>query len=185
MVGLMHACPVSDPAATALPSAGDTSGEPDLRARVRAVVAAHTGERGALLPILHDLQGEFGYVPPGAVPLLAGELNLSRADVHGVLTFYRDFRSEPPGRTIVRLCRAEACQSVGAEALVAAVEERFGAPVGATTADGAVTLAEVYCLGNCALGPSASIDGVVVGRAGVDRLAALVAERAGAAGASG
>src|ERR1041384_5608705 len=100
--------------------------EPGFTDRVRAVVDAHRGDRGALLPILHGLQAEFGYVGQEMVPILARELNISRADVHGVITFYTDFRAEPAGRTVVRLCRAEACQSVGAERLVAHAEQGVG-----------------------------------------------------------
>ncbi len=147
-------------------------GSPDDR--TRAVVAAHRGEPGALLPVLRAVQAEFGYVPDEAVPVLAEELNLSRADVHGVLSFYRDFRREPPGRCHVRLCRAEACQSVGAEAVVTALEERLGQRMGTTGADGAVTLDEVFCLGNCALGPAAQVDGRLLGRVDAPRLAAIV-----------
>jgi formate dehydrogenase subunit gamma len=148
---------------------------PDVEARTRAAVAPHRGLRGPLLPVLHAVQAEFGWIPAEAVPVVADELNLSRADVHGVVTFYADFRREPAGRSTVRLCRAEACQAVGAQALVEAVEARFAVKVGATSADGEVTLEEVFCLGNCALGPSASVDGAVVGRASVQRLGALVA----------
>ena len=103
--------------------------------RVRGVVEAHRGERGALLPILHHLQREFGWIDPQVVPVLADELNLSRADVHGVISFYTDFRSEPAGTTTVKICRAEACQSVGAERLVADAEQVFGVKVGQTTPD--------------------------------------------------
>lgn len=142
--------------------------------RVRALVAAHRGDRGALLPILHRIQDEFGYVDSDVVPVLAAELNISRADVHGVVTFYTDFRAEPAGRTVVRLCRAEACQSVGAEALVAYAERTLGVKVGQTTPDGSVTLEQVFCLGNCALGPAGQIDERLHGRLTPARLDALV-----------
>jgi formate dehydrogenase subunit gamma len=141
-----------------------------LAERVRAVVAAHRGDRGALLPILHSIQAEFGYVDQDVVPVLAAELNLSRADVHGVITFYSDFRSEPAGGTTVRLCRAEACQAVGAERLVAHAEQVLGIKVGQTTPDGSVTLEQVFCLGNCALGPAAQINGRMQGRLDPARL---------------
>ncbi len=134
---------------------------------------------GALLPVLHGVQHALGYVPTEAVPVIAAELNLSRADVHGVVSFYKDFRRTPPGRTVVGLCRAEACQAVGSEALAAAVEERLGVECGSTRADGAVTLDEVFCLGNCALGPAAIVDGRVLGRVTVDTVAALVDAPAG------
>lgn len=132
--------------------------------RVRALVAAHRGDRGALMPILHALQAEFGYIDPGVVPVLAAELNISRADVHGVITFYTDFRSEPAGATVLKLCRAEACQAVGAEQLIAHAEQVLGIKVGQTTPDGAITLEQVFCLGNCALGPAGQINGQVRGR---------------------
>src|SRR5262245_55798124 len=106
---------------------------PVLAERVRAVAAAHRGERGALLPILHDLQDEFGYIDQEVVRLLAEELNLSRADVHGVVSFYADFHTEPAGHTRVRLCRAEACQAVGAERLLAHAEQVLGIKSGQTT----------------------------------------------------
>ncbi|WP_199561965.1 formate dehydrogenase subunit gamma [Micromonospora deserti] len=147
-----------------------------MAARVRALVAAHRGDRGALLPILHRIQAEFGYVDPDLVPLLAVELNLSRADVHGVITFYTDFRSGPAGRALVRLCRAEACQSVGAEQLVAHAEQVLGIKVGQTTPDGSVTLEQVFCLGNCALGPAGQINERVQGRLTPARLEALMVE---------
>jgi formate dehydrogenase subunit gamma len=142
----------------------------------RAVVAAHRGERGALLPILHALLERDGYVDPRAVPVLAAELNLSRAEIHGVITFYKDFRAEPTGRRHVQVCRAEACQAVGADALLRHATERLGVAPGGTTADGATTLDEVFCLGNCALGPSALVDGRLVGRLDAARFDALLAE---------
>ncbi|MFK3980075.1 formate dehydrogenase subunit gamma [Micromonospora sp. NPDC050397] len=145
-----------------------------VKERVRALVAAHRGDRGALLPILHRIQEEFGWVDQQVVPVLAAELNLSRADVHGVITFYSDFRSEPAGRTTVKLCRAEACQSVGAEQVVAHAEQVLGIKVGQTTSDGSVTLEQVFCLGNCALGPAAQINGRVHGRVDASRLDAIL-----------
>lgn len=144
--------------------------------RVRGVVEAHRGERGALLPILHHLQEEFGWIDPQVVPVLAEELNLSRADVHGVISFYTDFRSEPAGTTTVKICRAEACQSVGAERLVADAEQVFGVKVGQTTTDRSVTLGQVFCLGNCALGPSAQVNGRMHGRVDRSRLVEILAE---------
>lgn len=144
--------------------------------RVRALVAAHRGDRGALLPILHRIQAEFGYVDSDVVPVLAAELNISRADVHGVITFYTDFRSEPAGRTVLKLCRAEACQSVGAERLVAYAEQVLGIKVGQTTGDGSVTLEQVFCLGNCALGPAGQLNERVQGRLTPGRLDALLTE---------
>ncbi|GAB2977260.1 formate dehydrogenase subunit gamma [Amycolatopsis acidiphila] len=143
--------------------------------RVRAVVAAHRDQRGALLPILHAIQAEFGCVDQEVVPLLAAELNISRADVHGVVTFYTDFRAEPGGRTDVRLCRAEACQSVGAERLVAHAEQVLGIKLGQTTPDGSITLNQVFCLGNCALGPAAQVNGRLYGHLDPARLDTVLA----------
>lgn len=142
--------------------------------RVRAVVDVHRGERGALLPILHGVQAEFGYIGSEMVPVIAHELNLSKAEVHGVISFYSDFRAEPAGRTVVRLCRAEACQSVGAERLVAHAQQVYGIKLGQTTPDGSVTLEQVFCLGNCALGPSGQVNGRLHGRLDERRLDALI-----------
>jgi formate dehydrogenase subunit gamma len=142
--------------------------------RVREIVAAHRGERGALMPILHAIQAEYGHIDPKSIPVIAEELNLSRADVHGVVTFYKDFRQEPPGRTTVRICRAEACQAVGSEALAQRVQARLGVGFGETTADHAVSLEAVFCLGNCALGPSVEIGGRLYGRMDGDRLDGLL-----------
>jgi len=119
---------------------------------------------GALLPILHALQEEFGYIDKAAVPLVADALNLSHAEVHGVISFYHDFRHSPPGRHILRICRAEACQSMGCEKLVDHVEKKLGARVGETTPDRSFTIEPVYCLGNCALSPSVMLDGKPYGR---------------------
>lgn len=131
-------------------------------------------ERGALLPVLHALHEEFGYVDPRAVPIVADVLNLSRAEVHGVLSFYRDFRTEPSGRRIVKICQAEACQAVGAVPLATHAQEHLGIRFGETTADGAVSLVDVFCLGNCALGPSVLVDDRVHGRVDDRMLEALL-----------
>jgi formate dehydrogenase subunit gamma len=147
-----------------------------IQERVRAIAAAHDGERGKLLPILHGIQAEFGYVDEAVVPVLAEELNISRADVHGVITFYNDFRKAPAGRTDVRVCRGEACQAVGAERLLAHAQQHLGISAGDTTPDGTATLEQVFCLGNCALGPSVQVNGRLYGRVGPGRLDALVAE---------
>lgn len=135
-----------------------------LQDTVRAVVAAHREHRGSLLPILHALQERLGYLPAEATPLVAEELNLSRADVHGVVTFYHDFRTSPSGHTTVRICRAEACQALGAERLVDSAREICGLSPGETAADGSLTVEQVFCLGNCALGPSVQVNGRVRGR---------------------
>jgi formate dehydrogenase subunit gamma len=131
---------------------------------------------GALLPILHALQEEFGYIDEAAEPLIAAALNRSRAEIHGVVTFYHDFRRVPAGRHVLKLCRAEACQAAGGDALAERAKARLGVALGETAADGRVTLEPVYCLGLCAVAPSAMIDGRVVGRLDETRLDALVAE---------
>lgn len=139
-------------------------GEPWSEGRTREIVRDHASLEGPLMPILHAVQECFGCVPEAAVPVIANELNLSRAEVHGVVTFYHDFRREPAGRHVLKLCRAEACQSMGCEALVKRAEDRLGIQCGNTSADGRVTLEPIYCLGLCATAPSAMIDGRIVGR---------------------
>jgi formate dehydrogenase subunit gamma len=119
---------------------------------------------GALLPVLHAIQDALGFIPPGAVPRVAQALNLSQADVHGVITFYHDFRSSPPGRHVLKLCRAEACQSMGSEALESHLKRRLGIDWKETSRDGALTIEPVYCLGNCALSPAIMLDGKLRGR---------------------
>ncbi len=123
---------------------------------------------GALLPILHALQDEFGYVDKAAIPLVANALNLSRAEVHGVVSFYHDFRHDAPGRHVLKLCRAEACQSMGCEKMIRHVENRLGVKLGATTEDRSFTVDAVYCLGNCALSPAVMLDGKLYGRVSSD-----------------
>jgi len=119
---------------------------------------------GALLPILHALQDEFGYVDDSAVPVIAEALNISRAEVHGVISFYHHYRHTPPGRHTLEVCRAESCQSMGCEKLVAHLEQKLGVKIGNTTADDRITFRAVYCLGNCALSPAAMLDGKPFGR---------------------
>ena len=131
---------------------------------------------GPLLPILHALMDEFGYIDQAAEPLIAEALNITRAEVHGVVTFYHDFRHAPAGRHVLKLCRAEACQAAGGDPLAARAQARLGLAMGATAADGSVTLEPVYCLGLCATAPSAMFDGRVVGRLDEQRLDALLAE---------
>lgn len=131
---------------------------------------------GPLLPILHALQEEFGYIDQAAEPLIAQALNITRAEVHGVATFYHDFRREPAGRHVLKLCRAEACQSAGGDSLAARAERRLGVRMGDTAPDGSVTLEPVYCLGLCAVAPSAMLNGRVVGRLDEERLDALLLE---------
>ncbi len=142
----------------------------------RAIIAEKQSIPGALLPILHALQEEFGYIDREAEPLIADILNLSRAEIHGVVTFYHDFRHKPAGRHVLKLCRAESCQACGSDALAARAEARLGIAFGATTADGAVTLEPVYCLGLCSVSPSAMLDGKVIGRLDENKLDALLAE---------
>ncbi|GAC1306321.1 MAG: formate dehydrogenase subunit gamma [Steroidobacteraceae bacterium] len=143
---------------------------------------ARLGEMpGALLPILHAVQESVGYIPKDAVPLIARELNLSIAEVHGCVSFYHYFRSTPPGRHVVHICRAEACQALGAVELQTHAKRTLGIDYHGTTADGAISLEPVYCLGNCALGPAIMIDQHTHGRVSVQRFDALV----GACRASG
>ena len=144
--------------------------------RASAIIDGLKAGEGALLPILHAIQEAFGFIPEQAEPLIAERLNVTRAEVHGVVTFYHDFRSEPAGRHVLKLCRAEACQSMGCDALVAHVEDALGIRCGETTADRRLTVEAVYCLGLCAVAPSAMFDGNVVGRLNEGRLDALVAE---------
>jgi formate dehydrogenase subunit gamma len=150
--------------------------EPWDATRGAEIIAEHTHLEGATLVILHALQEAFGYVPEPAIPMIAHALNLSRAEVHGVFTFYHDFRHEPAGRHVLKLCRAEACQAAGGDALAARAEAKLGIAMGNTTADDRVTLEPIYCLGLCATAPSAMLDGRIVGRLDEARLDALVAE---------
>jgi formate dehydrogenase subunit gamma len=140
----------------------------------RAIAADYANVPDQLVEILYKVQEALGCVPDAALPALAEALNLSRAEVHGVVTFYHDFRREPGGRHVLRMCRAEACQAMGCEALVARAENRLGVACGSTSADGCVTLLAVYCLGLCATGPSAMLDGKVVGRLTASKLDALL-----------
>ena len=138
--------------------------DPALQASVQAAVARVGARPGSLLEVLHAVQDELRCVPAAAVPLIAEALNLTRAEVHGVLTFYHHFRSQAPGRHVVQLCRAEACMSMRARELEAHVRERLGVDFHETTADGRVTLEPVYCLGNCACAPAMLVDGELHGR---------------------
>lgn len=145
---------------------------------IRDVVTPLTALEGPLLPMLHAIQAEWGHVPQAAVPVLADVLNLGRAEVHGVISFYHDFRDHPAGRYILKICRAEACQSMGGAAMAAGVLDRLGVDWHGTTPDGAVTVEPVYCLGLCACAPAAMLDGQLMGRVDGDRLvSALEAAR--------
>ena len=129
-----------------------------IREAVMQAVRVHRESPGALLPILHAVQDALGYVPPESIAVIAHELNISRAEVHGVVTFYHHFRSTAPGRHTLRICRAEACQALGARALEKHAKASLGIDFHETTDDGAITLEPVYCLGNCGLGPSVLVD---------------------------
>lgn len=141
-----------------------------------AVCAAHGNEASELIEIFHDIQDEAGYIAEQSLPAIAKALNLSRAEVHGVMSFYHDFRRAPAGRVRVQLCRAESCQSRGASALIEAFCARHDIALGQTSRDGMLTVEAVYCLGNCALSPAALVNGRLVGRVDADRLDAAVAE---------
>ena len=139
----------------------DSSAQTD---RIAEILAAHQGLEGPLLPILHAIQADFGHVPQSAIPQIAAALTLSKAEVHGVISFYHDFREAPAGRHVIKLCRAEACQAVGADAVAGRSKAALGIDWHETTPDGRVTLEPVFCLGLCACGPAAMVDGQLVGR---------------------
>jgi formate dehydrogenase subunit gamma len=143
---------------------------------VRRIVADLKTRPGPLIEILHAIQAELGYVPGGAVPIVADGLNLSRAEVHGVISFYHYFRGTPPGAHTVSVCRAESCQAVGGETLAAYARQRLGVDFHQTTPDGRFSLEPVYCLGNCACSPAVMIDGRLHGRVTPERLDALLSE---------
>jgi formate dehydrogenase subunit gamma len=149
------------PATPALPQAES--------AAVEAALAAHGKLPGALLPVLHAVQDALGYVPPAAVPQIAAGLNQTRAEVHGVISFYHWFRSTPPGKQVLHLCRAEACQAQGGRELERHVKRRLGVDYHQTTTDGRYSLEPVYCLGNCAIGPSLMLGGELHGRVDAQR----------------
>jgi len=144
--------------------------------RAAAIIADHAGMEGATLPILHALQHVFGCVPPDAVPMVAHALNLSRAEVHGIVTFYHEFRRSPPGRHVLHVCRAEACQAMGADAVADDVKRRLGVDWHETSADGAVTLEPVFCLGLCAIGPAAMLDGAPLARIDAAKVGAALGD---------
>jgi len=155
------------PESSALPA-------PQIQHVVAAALVTWKDVPGALLPILHAVQDAIGHIPPEALPLIAHGLNLSRAEVHGVVSFYHYFRTRPAGKHIVYLCRAEACQSMGARALEAHAKRSLGVDFHETSADGAVTLEPVYCLGNCACAPSLLVDGQLHGRVDAAAFDALI-----------
>jgi formate dehydrogenase subunit gamma len=147
----------------------------DVAARAAAVINSMKSMEGPLLPILHGIQQEFGYVPQDTLPLIASALNLSRAEVHGVMTFYHDYRDHPTGRHVLKLCRAEACQSMGGDILADRVKKLLGIDFHQTTLDGSVTLEPVFCLGLCACAPAAMLDGELHGRLDDETVDELIA----------
>jgi formate dehydrogenase subunit gamma len=151
-------------------------------AAIAECIGQHREVPGGLLPLLHAIQARLGFVPADSVPSIAKALHLSRAEVHGVISFYHDFRSEPAGNHILQICRAEACQAVGARALEAHARSSLGVDFGGTTADGAVTLEAVYCLGNCACSPSVRLDDEIHARVDATRLDELLADLSGRQG---
>ncbi|SEB50138.1 formate dehydrogenase subunit gamma [Rhodobacter sp. 24-YEA-8] len=146
----------------------------DIAARVEEILAAHSGTEGALLPILHSVQESFGYVPEEVLPQIARHQNISKAEAYGVMTFYHDFRAKPAGTHVLKLCRAESCQTMGADRVAAHAKETLGLDWHETTPDGKITLEPIFCLGLCACGPSALVDGKVVGRLTEAKLDAIV-----------
>lgn len=153
-----------------------------MTATIQALIDAHRDQAGALLPVLHAIQDQLGYVPAEATPLLAKSLNLSRAEVHGVISFYHHFRTTPPGTHTLQICRAESCQSMGSRDLEVHAKVALGIDYHQTTADGAISLEPVYCLGNCACSPAVRVGDEVQGRMDTAQLDALIAElRQGAA----
>jgi formate dehydrogenase subunit gamma len=145
-------------------------------ARAAAIIEELKGLEGPLLPILHGIQEEFGHVPAETLPVIAEALNISKAEVHGVVTFYHDYRKEPAGRHVLKLCQAEACQSMGSDAIAAKMKQLLGIGFHQTARDGSVTLEPVYCLGLCACAPSAMLDGEVIGRLDDEALEEIAAQ---------
>jgi formate dehydrogenase subunit gamma len=149
---------------------------PAEREAVLRVVAANRTRPGALIEILHGVQAELGFIPPAAVPVLAQELNLSRAEVHGVVSFYHFFRHSAPGQQTIRVCQAESCQSMNSEGLTEHVKKALGVDFHETTADGKFTLEPVYCLGNCACSPAVMRNEDLYGRVTPQRFDELLAQ---------
>jgi formate dehydrogenase subunit gamma len=152
----------------------DASAQARIDDAVSESIALHSHRPGGLLPLLHEVQDRLGYVPPRVLPVIARAMNLSAAEVHGVVTFYHHFRAAPPGRHVLRMCRAEACQSMGAERLAGHARTELGIDWHETSADGAWTLEPAYCLGNCACAPAVMIDSELHGRVDSQRLQALL-----------
>lgn len=153
----------------------DPNTQPDPMATLQSDLNQFASEPGALMPILHAIQDEVGYIPQDLVPAIARALNLSRAEVHGVVTYYHDFRTQPPARHVLRICRAEACQAMGADQLLAHAQQRLGCRVHATSNDGTFTLESAYCLGMCATSPAMMLDGKPYARVTPQSFDSLVA----------
>jgi formate dehydrogenase subunit gamma len=154
------------------------------REQIDVAVARYRAQPGPLLQILHAIHGRLGHLPPAAVPVIAEALNLSRAEVHGVITFYHYFRQTPPGRQVIRICQAEACRSMHCDQLTAHARAKLGVDFHQTTADGRYTLEPVYCLGNCACSPAIMIGDELHGRVSAERFDALIAEDAAREGSA-
>lgn len=146
---------------------------------IRGVLATLRDKRGALLPILHGIQNELGYIPDETVPVIANTLNLTRAEVHGVISFYHDFRTKKAGKKTVRICHAESCQAAGVAEVARAATSHLGVGFEETSADGAFTLKKAFCLGNCALSPSVMVEGTVYGRVTASRIREILDQQAG------
>lgn len=147
-----------------------------LSARLEEILHAHKDMEGSLLPILHAVQADFGFIPPEALPIIAKDLNITRAEAHGVMSFYHDFREKPAGRHVLKLCRAEACQAMGGDRVAAYAQKALGLDWHETSADGAVTLDPIFCLGLCACGPAAMLDGKLIGRLDEARIDAIIGD---------
>jgi formate dehydrogenase subunit gamma len=148
----------------------------EIASRTAAIIQEMRGLEGPLLPILHGIQEEFGHVPQDSLPVIAEALNISRAEVHGVVSFYHDYRRHPAGRHVLKLCQAESCQSMGSDAVAAKIKQLLGIGFHETTRDGSVTLEPVYCLGLCACSPAAMLDGEVIGRLDDEKIEEIVTE---------
>lgn len=150
-----------------------TQASPDID-RTIEIIEGLKGLEGPLLPILHELQDTFGYVPNESLPLISDALNLSRAEVHGVVTFYHDFRREPAGRHVLKICRAEACQSMGSDETAEKLQQLLGVRFGETRSDNAITIEPVYCLGLCSCAPAAMLDGELIGRLDDEKIVEII-----------
>jgi formate dehydrogenase subunit gamma len=157
----------------------DQNASPGQNARIDAHIAAYQATPGGLMPLLHAIQDDLGYIPSASYKNIATALNLSVAEVHGVVSFYHHFRTQPSGKHVLQICRAESCQAMGSAQLEAYAKTTLGVDYHQTTSDGAITLEPVYCLGNCACSPSALLDEQVFGRVNASRLDEIIAEARG------